>query len=209
MFPTVDDIPSNAPSGAPAIILDLKRRLTGVDASKLRWRVWHLMNEAATCYDNCEYDGSLSCLESALEAWLETEFESSNMKPSSTFKLANEVARAKGIITNDEFDFFEGLREFRNTLVHSKDEKWMVPDSMKELTNQETPASAHHLNSQGSKDLTTLVISSEMSWKFLEKTIEMMRRRYPSQTNYLYVIGRVIRHGDLIFTGKSAGNLKS
>jgi hypothetical protein len=63
-------IPESAPSGDPVSIAGVRNGIEGIDSSKLRWRVWNLLNQSSSCYRNFEYDGCLSCLVAAVEVWL-------------------------------------------------------------------------------------------------------------------------------------------
>jgi hypothetical protein len=107
----------------------------------------------------------------------------------------SKLAKKKGLITSDEFDVLDALRDFRNPTVHSLDKPWMVPDRVVELDNPGSEIQNKVLQTQGSKDFTNLAACSEMAWVFLTRVIGIMRQRYPSKNTAPYVMVSVIRHG--------------
>jgi hypothetical protein len=194
----IDGLPPgipDSPDGAPVTVVRRTVGITGIDASRLRWRTWQLLNEANSCYLNYEYYACISVLQTALDSWLIEQFEERGMKPSGNFKRAIEVAKNKAIITEKEAGFMDRLRDLRNTFVHSKEEPWMVPE-VNQMTNPPKPVSKEFLNTKGSKDLVALMLSSELAWSYLASVLGMMRERYPTKGGYLYWISQALRHAE-------------
>ena len=186
-------IPEEAPDDVPVTIVRRRIGITEINASRLRWRTWQLLNEAASCYANNEYFACISVLQSALESWLVDQFEEIGLKRSDTFKRAIEVAKNKGIITEKEAKFFDLLRGYRNTFAHANEKSWMVPE-VNEMTNPPKPLSKESLNTKGSKDLVAQMLSAELAWGHLKEVVEMMRSRYPSKEPYVYWVAQPLKH---------------
>jgi hypothetical protein len=187
------NMPEDVPSDTPVTIVRRKVGIAGIDATLLRPRTWELLNEANSCYSHYEYYACISILQSALESWLIDLFDERGMKPSDTFKRAIDVAKNKGIITDEEAKLFDRLRGFRNTFVHSKEESWMVPE-ITEMTDPPKPLSKEFLNTGGSKDMVALMLGAEMAWGYLTEVLRLMRNRYPTKGVYPYWVSQVIHH---------------
>ncbi len=174
----------------------------GIDATKMPYASWCLLNEALSCFEIDAHIGALACLVGSIDAWLREATKSdkkTNLRD--VISKANEIE----LISNEEARILQGLRKNRNSYIHFDREKLPKVRSVKQIAMSHLKQGMFEKLEQvnphptvAHKDLIPLLAGAEIALNYLEEVLTILRRHFPYEASghFTYVRIRNMRRLD-------------